>query len=53
VLTRSDSDRAALIGRLSRRDDMVWLADLLIEVESDPDGITRMEIADALRRTLQ
>lgn len=28
-LTRSDADRAALIGRLSRRADAEWLAELL------------------------
>jgi hypothetical protein len=31
VLTRSEADRAALIGRLSQRADAEWLAELLIE----------------------
>jgi hypothetical protein len=45
VLTRSDADRAALIGRLHLRKDATWLAELLIDIESDPDDITRMHIA--------
>jgi hypothetical protein len=31
VLTRSEADRAALIGRLSLRADAEWLAELLID----------------------
>ncbi|MDP9330002.1 MAG: hypothetical protein M3P11_05090 [Actinomycetota bacterium] len=42
VLTRSDVDRAALIGRLHQRVDARWLAEVLMELESDPDDITRM-----------
>jgi hypothetical protein len=52
VLTRPDADRAALIGRLSRRDDAAWLAELPIEVESDPDDISRMVVVAGLRRAL-
>ena len=52
VLTRSEADRAALIGRLSQRADAVWLADLLIEIECDPDDITRLQFVEALRKTL-
>jgi hypothetical protein len=52
VLTRSDADRAALIGQLHARADAAWLADLLIEMESDPDDITRLQVIGALRRVL-
>jgi hypothetical protein len=52
VLTRSEADCAELIGRLSQREDAAWLADILIEIESDPDDITRLRISEALRRTL-
>ncbi len=52
VLTRLDADRAALIGRLHQRDDTAWLAELLMDIESDPDGITRLQVVEALRRAL-
>jgi hypothetical protein len=48
VLTRSDADRAALIGRLHLREDASWLTELLIDIESDPDDITRVELIRAL-----
>ncbi|MDP9223871.1 MAG: hypothetical protein M3P18_08445 [Actinomycetota bacterium] len=50
VLTRPDAGRAALIGRLHQRDDTGWLAELLMDIESDPDDIRRMQIIEALRR---
>jgi hypothetical protein len=50
VLTRSDADRAALIGRLHLREDAAWLAALLIDIEEDE--VVRLQIADALRRVL-
>jgi hypothetical protein len=53
VLTRSDADRAALIGQLRLRDDAGWLAELLMDIESDPDDITRMQIVEALRGALR
>lgn len=49
VLTRPDDERAAMIGRLHQRDNARWLAELLIEIESDPDDITRLQLIDALR----
>jgi hypothetical protein len=52
VLTRSEANRAALIGRLAQRDDAAWLAELLIDSEPDADGITRLQVLEALRRTL-
>jgi hypothetical protein len=52
VLTRPDASRAALIGRLHLREDVAWLAELLMDIETDPDDITRMQIVEALRRTL-
>jgi hypothetical protein len=41
VLTRPDVDRAALIGRLLQRDATTWLAELLMDIESDANDITR------------
>ncbi|MDP9329999.1 MAG: hypothetical protein M3P11_05075 [Actinomycetota bacterium] len=35
ALTRSEADRAALIGRLYQRDDARWLAELLTDLEAD------------------
>ena len=52
VLTRIEEDRAALIGRLSLREDTTWLAEMLIEIETDPDDITRMRLIDGLERAL-
>jgi hypothetical protein len=49
VLTRSDADRAAPIGRLHHREDRAWLAELLIEIESEPDDIARLQMIGALR----
>ena len=52
VLTRSEEDRAALIGRASQRDDATALAEMLIEIETDPDDITRMRLIDGLEKAL-
>jgi hypothetical protein len=52
VLTRSDADRAALIGQLHLRDDAAWLSELLIEIESDPDDLTRLKLIGALQVVL-
>ena len=52
VLTRSEDERASVIGRLAARDDAAWLADLLAEIESDPDDITRLRLIHALREVL-
>jgi hypothetical protein len=35
VLTRSEADRAALIGRLSLRADGEWLAEVMMDLEED------------------
>jgi hypothetical protein len=51
VLTRSDADRAPLIGRLHGREDAAWLAELLIEIESDPDDLTRLKLIGAARHS--
>jgi len=48
VRTGSEEDRAALIGRLSQRDDDTALAEMLIEIETDPDDITRLRLIDGL-----
>jgi hypothetical protein len=52
ALTRAQADRAALIGRLHLREDATWLAELLMDIESDPDDLTRVQIVEALRRCL-
>ena len=52
MLTRTEADRAALIDRLSQREDARWLAEMLIDIESDPEDITRLQMIGALRRTL-
>jgi hypothetical protein len=52
VLTRSDTDRTALIGRLSLREDTEWLAEFLIDVESDPDDVPRLQLIDVLRAVI-
>jgi hypothetical protein len=52
VLPRSDGDRAALIGRLHQREDAGWLAELLMDIESDPDDLTRLNLIEALRAVL-
>jgi hypothetical protein len=49
VLTRSEADRAALIGRLSVRADGDWLAELLIDLEED-EIARRLHVIEALRR---
>ncbi len=50
VLTRPEEERAALIGRLSLRDDASWLAELLIDLEVDE--LARLQLAEAIRRRL-
>ncbi len=50
VLARPEEQRAALIGRLSQRDDASWLADILIELEVDEPA--RLQLAEAIRRRL-
>lgn len=47
-----DADRAALIGGLHQREDAGWLAELLRDIEADPEGITRLQVVEALRRAL-
>ena len=49
ALTRSDEDRTTLIARLHLRADGEWLAELLMDVESDPDDLVRLRLIDAER----
>jgi hypothetical protein len=49
VLERSDTGRAKLIGRLYARDDARWLAELLIEIEEDPNDLVGVRLIEALR----
>ena len=48
--TRSETDRAALIGRLSLREDAKWLAGILIDLETDE--IARLQVVEGLRLAL-
>ena len=52
MLTRSEEERAALIGRPSQRDDDAALAETLIEIETDLDDISRLRLIDGLERAL-
>jgi len=52
ILQRRSNERASLIGRLHQREDASGLTELLIEIESDPDDITRLRVMDALQRAL-
>lgn len=49
AITRSDADRAALIGRLYARADGEWL---LMDLEGEEGERARLHLADALRRVL-
>jgi hypothetical protein len=50
AITRSEEDRAALIGRMYVRDDATWLALLLTDIETDE--MLRLQMAEALRLVL-
>jgi hypothetical protein len=50
ALTRPEADRAALIGRLSIRDDAAWLAELLTDLEVDE--VARFQVVEGLRLVL-
>jgi len=50
VLERPEPERAALIGRLYARGES--LAEVLADVESDPDDIVRLRLIGALREVL-
>jgi hypothetical protein len=52
VLTRSDTEREALIGGLAQRDNAAWLAELLIEIEFAPDDLTRLKLIGGLQAVL-
>lgn len=52
ALTRSDEDRADLVRRLYAREDARWLAEVLIEIEEDPDDLTRIRLIADLREAL-
>jgi hypothetical protein len=48
AITSPQADRAELIGRLTVRDDALWLADLLTELEVDERA--RLQLAEGLRQ---
>jgi hypothetical protein len=50
AITRPEADRAELIGRLAVRDDAVWLAEVLMDLEADE--VVRLQVAEGLRQAL-
>ena len=52
AITRSDADRAALIGRLYARVDAKWLAELLMDLEGDAGELARVQLAAQLQQAL-
>jgi hypothetical protein len=48
VLTRTETEREALIGHLRLRDDTAWFAELLTDLESD--DVARLHVVEELRR---
>ena len=48
LLTRPETERAALIGRLRLHRNTVWLAELMADLEED--NIARQHVVDELRR---
>ena len=52
MLERPEADRAALVGRLYRSEGGKSLAEILADVESDPDDLVRLRLIGALHRVL-
>jgi hypothetical protein len=52
VLQRPEPGRAALIGRLYQREDARHAAEILMDVETDPDNLVRLRLIGALREVL-
>jgi hypothetical protein len=50
ILSLGERDRAALIGKLSLREDATWIAEVLIELEVDE--MARLRLTAALREAL-
>jgi len=50
VLELPEPERAALIGRLYARGEV--LADVLADIETDPDDLVRLRLIAALREVL-
>jgi hypothetical protein len=53
AITRTDADRAELIGRLCARADGEWLAELLIDLEGEEGEPARLRLAAELRSELR
>ena len=53
AITRSDADRAALIGRRHTRADAEWLAELLMDLEGEEGEPARLRLAESLRQELR
>ncbi|HET9311641.1 MAG TPA: hypothetical protein VFP41_10535 [Actinomycetota bacterium] len=51
AITRSDADRAALIGRLYSPADAEWLAELLMDLEGEEGEPARLQ-AESLRQMM-
>ena len=52
LLERPEPERAALIGRLYASERGQALAEVLADVEGDPDDLTRLRLIAALREVL-
>jgi hypothetical protein len=52
VLERPEPERAALIGQLYASDHGQVLAEVLADVETDPDDLVRLRLIGALREVL-
>lgn len=52
VLARSDDDRAELVRRLRASERGRALADLLADIEDDPDDLVRLRLIGALEAVL-
>ena len=50
AITKSEEDRAAPIGRLWVREDTIWLAELLTDLETDE--AVRLQVAEGIKRVL-
>jgi hypothetical protein len=53
ILLLPDDDRLALVARLHQRTDAKALADVLTDIESDPDDLTRLRLAAGLQDLLR
>jgi len=53
ILTLADDDRVVFVARLHQRTDARALADVLTDIESDPDDLVRLRLIGALQDRLR